>query len=225
MYQNAIALVQEAIPVSQSLIEENLQRVLDARGAVGIIGLVGLIWSATSVFSGLAYNINLAWEDARRRSFFEKRIVALGMIGALAVLLILSLVSEALGQLLNNFKIPIFGVLPTDDSTFWNLTSKLVPWSLILLLYFALYLWVPSIRVNWKPALWSAVISATAWKAATGGFVWYLQSGLGRYEVVYGSLGAVAALMFLIYIINFITLFGAHLNAAIQGWLNEKEQK
>lgn len=198
---------------------------LDARGAVGFFGLVGLIWSATGVFSGLSYNINLAWENARRRSFFEKRIVALGMMGVLAVLLIFSVIAEALGQLLNTFKIPIFGFLPIFDSAFWNLTSNLIPWLLILLLYIALYRLVPSTRVNWRSAFWSAAISATAWKAATEGFVWYLQSGLGRYEVIYGSLGAVAALIFLIYIISWITLFGSHLSAAIQNWIHEKEQQ
>jgi membrane protein len=61
VYQNVTRLVQEAIPVSPQLINENLQQVLNARRAVGIIGLLTLLWSASGFFTGLAYNINLAW--------------------------------------------------------------------------------------------------------------------------------------------------------------------
>ena len=49
----------------------------------------------------------------------------------------------------------------------------------------------------------------------TVGFTWYISSGLARYEFVYGSLGAVVALMLWIYFNSLITLFGAHLGAAI----------
>ena len=50
---------------------------------------------------------------------------------------------------------------------------------------------------------------------ATDGFSWYLSSGIVRYELVYGSLGTVVALMLWIYIGVLITLFGAHLSAAV----------
>ena len=44
---------------------------------------------------------------------------------------------------------------------------------------------------------------------------WYVSSGLGRYQLIYGSLGAIVALLFVIYLLAIITLFGAHLSAAI----------
>jgi uncharacterized BrkB/YihY/UPF0761 family membrane protein len=49
-----------------------------------------------------------------------------------------------------------------------------------------------------------------------------LASSFGQYQLIYGSLGAIVAFLFLIYIISLITLFGAHLSAAIEGW--EKDQ-
>ena len=66
------------------------------------------------------------------------------------------------------------------------------------------------------------MFASAAWKIATTGFAWYVTSGFGRYQLVYGSLGAVVALLFLIYLIAMITLFGAHLSAAINGWLEKK---
>ena len=46
-------------------------------------------------------------------------------------------------------------------------------------------------------------------------FSWYLRSGFGRYEMIYGSVGAIVAFLFLIYILATVTLFGAHLTAAL----------
>jgi membrane protein len=40
--------------------------------------------------------------------------------------------------------------------------------------------------------------------------------GFIRYEVIYGSLGTVLALMFWIYLICSITLIGAHLSAVLE---------
>ena len=47
-----------------------------------------------------------------------------------------------------------------------------------------------------------------------------LREVLDERETV-GIIGLVT-LLFLIYLISIITLFGAHLSAAINGWLNEK---
>ena len=222
VYNQALTLVEEAIPVSNQLIDENLQRVLEARGAIGFVGLLGLVWSATGVFNGLAYNINLAWPGAEKRNFFEKRLIALGMLGTLMLLLITSLVLEAAVQLLSGFQIPLLGSISIYDTRFWTVFSNLTPWFFVFMLFLALYRWTPTRRVYWKAALGGAAVSSIAWKLATSIFSWYLESGLGRYDIIYGSLGAVAALMFLIYLISSIALFGAHLSASIQNWMGAK---
>jgi membrane protein len=82
-------------------------------------------------------------------------------------------------------------------------------------MFLALYRWTPSTEVRWKGAIAGALTAALAWELVKGGFTWYLRSGLVRYELVYGSLGTVAALLFWIYISSTITLFGAHLSAAV----------
>lgn len=47
VYQAVTQFIQNAIPVSPDVINENLKQVLDTRGAVGIVGLVTLLWSAS----------------------------------------------------------------------------------------------------------------------------------------------------------------------------------
>ena len=212
VYQSVTQWIQNSLPVSPQLINENLRQVLDARGAVGIIGLLTLLWSASGFFTNLAYNINLAWQDASRRNFLEKRLVGLGMIAGLSGLLVLSLSLDWLTNLVPS--------LNGDNGSFltpglWRLFSDFASWLTIFLLFLALYRWVPNTEVHWSATFWGALITSIAWKVATAGFTWYIGSRLGRYSLVYGSLGAIVALLFLIFIVSMITLFGAHLSAAI----------
>jgi len=71
-------------------------------------------------------------------------------------------------------------------------------------------------RVRFLQVLgFAALAAALAWELSTNGFTWLLSSGLVHYELVYGSLGAIIALLFWIYLISWILLFGAYLTAAI----------
>jgi len=107
-FQQVVGFVTEAIPISQTLIEKNIQRVLELRGTVGMVGLLGLLWSGMGAFEVLANNINRAWTDAEPRSFLERRLVALGMVGTLSALLALSLVSSTVLNLLPQLQVPLW---------------------------------------------------------------------------------------------------------------------
>jgi len=219
MYETVTELVQRTVPTSTQVISENLREVLDARETVGMIGLVTLLWSASGVFTNLAYNINLAWPRARRRSFLQRRLLGVRMIGGLGGLLILSIILDWLSKLLSFMNIANVSFY---NLSLWRLSSGVASWLTVFLLFLALYRWIPAVYVRWRAACWGALFATTAWKIATAGFVWYVTSGLGRYQLVYGSLGAIVALLFLIYLISIITLFGAHLSAAVDGWLDER---
>ena len=219
VYQSVTQWIQNSLPVSPQLISGNLRQVLDARGTIGVIGLLTLLWSASGFFTNLAYNINLAWPEASRRNFLEKRLVGLGMIAGLSGLLILSVSLDWITNLL-----PVLNASGASFLTpgLWRLFSNLASWLTIFLLFLALYRWVPTVQVHWSATFWSALITSIAWKVSTTGFKWYVGSGLGRYSLVYGSLGAIVALLFLIFIVSLITLFGAHLSVAIDRWKNGK---
>jgi membrane protein len=219
IYQNVTQLVHSVIPVSTELIDENLQEVLSERGTVGILSLLTLLWSASGVFTNLAININIAWPKAYRRNFLQSRLVGLSIIGGLSVLLILSMTVDWVLKLA-----PFLEAWTATSSTerLWRLISDLATWLMIFLIFLGLYRWIPTSNVHWNATIWGALTASLGWKAATAGFTWYLTSGFGRYQVVYGSLGAIVALLFLIFIVAVITLFGAHLSAAIDLWEKNK---
>src|SRR5512138_3442338 len=96
--QRVTQLVQSALPISQQFIVQNLQQVLKQRTAVGIFVLISLLWSASNMFTNLAYEINSAWPEARRRSFARGRLIGLDMIAGLTGLLVLSIVLDSVAQ-------------------------------------------------------------------------------------------------------------------------------
>jgi membrane protein len=211
--------IQEALPISRQVINENLQGILQARGTAGILSILTLLWSASGMFTNLAFNINLAWTRATRRNFLQNRIIGFWMIVGLIGLIVLSLVLSWVTQ-----RLPLMDIAHASPSTLivLRLLSAFGSWLMIFLVFLTLYHWIPTMRVTWSATLWGALLASLAWKLVTTGFAWYLDSGLGRYQLVYGSLGAIVAFLFLIYVISLITLFGAHLSAAIESWEREK---
>jgi membrane protein len=222
VFNTVTQFIQQALPISRQVINENLEQILEERGTAGVVSVLILLWAASGMFTNLAYNINLAWPRARRRNFLQSRLVGLWMILGLIGLIILSLVLTWMAS-----RLPFVHVETTSP---WNLLvlrliSAFGSWLMIFLVFWTLYHWIPTLRVRWSATLWGALIASLAWKALIAGFGWYLGSSFGQYQLVYGSLGAIVAFLFLIYIISLITLFGAHLSAAIEGWERERSER
>lgn len=213
VFQIVMGISEEYFPAATDLIDQNLRQVFNSRGGFGIAALFALVWAASSVFTNLAYNINLAWTDARRRHFLHKRLVGLGMTAAISLLLVLFLAVNWLMSLdifLNLINgSPVF-------KTVWADLSILASWITIFLLLFGLYRYAPGSSSRWRSIFWGAAVATAAWKAASAIFSWYLKTLLDSYRLIYGSLGAIVAFLLLVYILAFITLFGAHLVAAIE---------
>jgi membrane protein len=209
-----IKFLPTVIPVSQDFILSNIQQVFKLRGAVSALSLLGLIWSSTSVFSTIIRNINAAWPAASPHSFIRMRLWSLAIIAALAVVLILSSFSLTFRHLLNNLGINLdYSLISKFLSSYFY--TKTLPVLIRVAVLFALYFWVPQIKVHKMGALTGAVLVTFLWQIITTIFNAYLSSGLARYEIIYGSLGKMIALLVWIYFTSWIILFGAHLTSSI----------
>lgn len=219
VFNTVTQFIQQALPISRQVINENIEEILRERGTAGILSLLILLWSASGMFTNLAYNINLAWPRAARRNFLQNRLVGLWMIVGLIGLIVLSLI---LSWLTARLPFMSLDAASPSDLVVLRTVSALGSWLMIFLVFLTLYHWIPTLRVRWSSTLWGALIASLSWKAVTTGFSWYLGSRFGQYQLIYGSLGAIVAFLFLIYIISLITLFGAHLSAAIENWESEQ---
>ncbi len=224
--QQVLTFVTESLPTARDLVEKNIDHMLEIRGTVGLVGTIGLVWSATAVFNALTHNINRAWRNAGRHNFLRGRLMALTIAGsAIGLLLILSLFITTAFNLLAQFSIPLLGDVSIYRTLLWRVLSRLIPWVLMYLMFLLLYWWIPNTKVKWSEANWGALVATFAWEINRAGFIWYLNSGLARYQLIYGSLGAVVALILWIYLSSLIVLFGAHLSAAIAQHTRPKDEK
>jgi membrane protein len=214
-YQMVTNLLGQGLPVSQQLIRDTISRVLDTRGSLGILSLIGFIWSASNAFNALVRNVNLAWPTADNHPALKRRLMAIGIVLFLALMLILSFVSSTVIRILPNLDIPIISWITETQDWIWRVSAILVPLLISYILFLVMYHFVPNTGVSWPAALGGALFTSVAWELAKSGIVWYFNSGLVRYEVVYGSLTTVVTLMFWIYISSLIALLGAHLTAAV----------
>jgi membrane protein len=79
-----------------------------------------------------------------------------------------------------------------------------------------LYRVVPAERTTLAQVWPGALVAALGFEAAKYGFAFYLQN-FGRYNAVYGSIGAVMATLFFMYLAANIFLFGAQVASEWRG--------
>ncbi|NLG26856.1 MAG: YihY/virulence factor BrkB family protein [Chloroflexi bacterium] len=206
--------VNQFVPVSRDLVIRNLAQVLALRGPISAIAALSLLWSASGFFAILGRNINCAWPEARSPSFLQHRLLALSMVGVLAALLMMLVIWNALLRVLSQVAHPLVETLPILQPLVRMLTTQVAPIVVSFCLFLLLYQRIPRARVRWRDAFLGAAFATGAWRLATSALVWYVGSGLVKYDLVYGSLGSLVALMFWMYTTSWVALFGAHLTAS-----------
>ena len=212
--QELIQFFGQFFPVSQDFIRSNIEQIFASRGALTAISLVTLIWSSTAVFSTLIRNINTAWPAAAPQSFIRMRMTSIGIVLVLTLLMIISSFSVTIKNLLISIGLPIdtelLGVFLSSA-----FMTQVFPILLRLAVLYLLYYYVPQIHVKKLAALIGALSGTLFWQVVTIGFGAYMRVGMQRYEIIYGSLGKILALLAWTYFTGYIILFCAHLTSAI----------
>lgn len=209
--EEVLSYVHRVLPVSGQLIESNLRAIVEQRESVGLVGLVGLLWTGTEVFSALEYALNTILSVPTPRHFLKHRLFAFLLVISGALLVSVSLIATS-------FVSPLKGLLlyyaPDAGSAIALLlpaVSVLVAVATSIGIFFLTYSLVPNAYSAWGDLWLGAVAGGLIWEVAKYAFGWYLGS-LARYDILYGTLGAVIALLVWIYLSGMILLFGAELN-------------
>jgi membrane protein len=129
------------------------------------------------------------------------------------VLGLLLVVWSSLNVVLNAIPL-IFPEIPGAD-LFWKVIARIIPVFVAFPMYVAVYRWTAHPGRQWRGTLWGAGLAAVGLQALILGFGWYLASGLANYELVYGSVATIIALLLFAYLASWITLFGAYVAAAV----------
>lgn len=196
-------------PVSADYLADLVKEVAGARGPLGGLAVVGLVLTGTAVFSAVRKGINHAWGIGRPHYFLLERAIDVVMLLGVAALafVILSLGTN------------MFGLATLSAPLVWldgGLIGKALLESLVLAITFGvfllLYRFVPNTKVAWRDVWPGALLGAVLFYGVRAGFTWYVSS-FGRFNLVYGSLGALMAVLLWAYLSSVALLWGAQVAA------------
>ncbi len=204
-------------PTGLELIRSTLYEVTRLRGPLTIAAAAGFLWSASGVFDTLQLAINRAFRVQRPRPVWRGRIFSLGMVIVASLLFAASFVNTTAMRFAIHYRI-----VPRDQMflQYFQIASGIVAGVLIFGL---IYRYVPfDSGVRWRDIWLSAVLAAVLWEIAKLAFAWYL-TNFALLNLVYGSVGAIIALMIWGYITAVIMLMGAEL-AAVRAGARRRER-
>jgi membrane protein len=215
----ALARIVELYPGSREFLRTTV-RSLSHVGWGGLISaLVIVLWAGSWVFAVIERALNRIW-GTKPRTFLRGRGLTLGMIGAVGVLLIVSIfltsILVGLEQLIDQLPLRV-----VRNSTWLKLLGNglwqavlATAGTLITVAVFALvYRLVPNGRVTLRDTLPSAVVAGLLWETAKYIFAGSLQ--YFHYDQIYGSVGAVVAVLTWSYVSSLILMFGAQLSVVL----------
>jgi len=196
------------IPVARGLIVNTLEGVIQAREATGVIALLALIWSALSFFDALRNSLNHAWGVPNSHTYIKGRLINVGMLALAVIALIAFTWLTTTLQYMHEANIQ-YGILKiTRNNLFARLVFMLSSAALAYGVILFLYRFIPSNRPKWKHIWLGALLATIGFEAVRFAFVWYVKN-FGQYNLIYGPIGTVIALLMFIYLTAWVLLFFA----------------
>lgn len=179
-------------------LEAALQEVTSNAQAFGVVGIAGLVFSASGLMGAVRHALSLAFDVEERRPPLRGKLVDIGLVLAVGIAAGVSLVLTVLARL----------AVPVGP---W--VGELAPAVLAGVLFALLYRFVPARRPRWRDCLPGAAVAALGYEAIKRGFAFYLAE-FASYGAVYGSIAAVIAFMFFVFLAANVFVVGAELAAA-----------
>lgn len=201
-------------PGAWAIFNDQLQKVAaHDHGALSVaagLGLVLALWSARLTMSALMTATNIAYEVPERRGYVLQILMSL--------VLTLGAIIGFLAMLLVGVVIPV--TLTVLGTSIWvkaavAIARWLVLWLFAVIGLALLYRYAPARRRGrWRWLTCGSTLTATLWLILSAVFTVYVRR-FGSYDATYGALAGVIVLLMWFYLLSFIVILGAELNAAL----------
>ncbi len=191
----------------------------DTLGWAGVVSLLLALWSARAGVGAMITGLNSVYAQPNRntaRHYIRALLLTVALVGV-GIVAVISLV--VIPVLLAFFPLGIIGTLLIDG----------LRWIVAVVVLFAgvgvLYRYGPNRKVaRFRCVSGGAIVAVALWVVLSLAFSYYV-TNFGNYNQVYGSIGAVVAMLIWLWITSFLVLYGASLNAQIELWVRENHAK
>jgi membrane protein len=177
------------------------------------ISMITTIWTASNGFNAVIRGLNRAYDEKEKRPYWKVQLTALLCTIGLVIIIITALALLVFGELGVRLLVKKLNFAPSVEFIIdlGRYASGLI---VMILVFTAVYRYTPSKRLNWHETLPGAVFTTAGWTLVSIGFSYYVNN-FGSYSKIYGSIGAVIALMSWLFISSVIVLIGGEINATI----------
>ena len=182
-------------------------------GMIAGIGVIVLFWAVIKVLSNIESSFNHIW-GVRSRKFIRKLSDYLTIMLVCPVLVIMSgsvtvFIPSQVTAISGRFEL----LQMVGPAIYVGL--KMLPYTLIWILFTLIYMIMPNTRVRFDGALLAGVIAGSAYQAVQAAYI-YFQIIVSKYNAIYGSFAALPLFLLWLQISWFIVLIGAEISHAFQ---------
>ncbi|MBL8214422.1 MAG: YihY/virulence factor BrkB family protein [Bryobacterales bacterium] len=195
-----------------------------ARGGRPVPLIVGAtllsLWAASGVMASLMEGFHAAYRIPHGRSMVRGRLVAIWLVLSAAGPVVIASALLVVGVQIERWIMEALGWVTAYDlqSRFTLLAAALRHLTALLAISAGaagLYYYGPNRPQQWRFVWPGALVATVLWLAATLGFAWWVRN-IAHYNVMYGSIGAVIALLVWMYVLSVIALIGCEYNAELE---------
>ena len=212
-------VLQRFLPMKPDFILRQLVMISNGFGRVTVISFVLLLWSASGIFVPLENALNRAWEVEKTRPWWKSHLLAVEM--ALFFSLFITVYTGLAGL---NFYVQdkfyhwaeVHSAAALTEFAYQTLFAA-ITFGMTLGVFTLLFRRLPNRDLKTRHVLPGAVLTTVLWEGARTLFTLLLPRF--NYNHVYGSIGAVVALMTWLYVSSAVTLFGAHVSGNLYSTL------
>jgi membrane protein len=182
-------------------------------------------WAASGAMMTLMEGFQAAYRLPSGRPFLKQRGVAILLVFIGAVPAVGSSALIVFGARIEQWMLATLGLAPTEDLRVsvvlaFGLLRYVVALGATVLVTGLLYYVGPNQQMKFRSVWPGAILATVLWLLATTVFALYVRH-IANYSVLYGSIGAVIALLVWMYLLAVITLFGCEYNAVRERLLED----
>lgn len=167
----------------------------------GLFALAGLLWSASGMMGAIRAGLDAIWHEAPRRPAGRAKLHDFALVLAVG------------GLALVSFGLTIVLRVVTDVAVAGELSRLVVPLALTFATFALCYRYIPSATLSFRTVWVGALVGAAGFEAAKTAFSFYV-ANVSKFNLIYGSIGAVLAFLFFLYLAAVTFLLGAEIAAA-----------
>ena len=176
------------------------------------LGMVGAVWAASGGVRAAIDALNTAYDVEERRPLWKRYLLSLVFTLGLGLLILLSTGLLLVGPRAAQWLAGMIG-LPDVVPAVWRWARYPFAIGILVVVTAVVYSTFPNVR-GFRLLTPGAVFTVLLWILFSIGFQLYLEH-FGRYNVLYGSIGAVIVLLLYLWLSAIVLLAGGELNAIL----------